>query len=429
MSYYTTDVYETKREIVNFCTKISKGLSKPTGHFVLDMQYGIARRTSILTTEIARGLDEGIKIRNTSERLCDNMDNITEEEIDTIKNNYYKIVRNNVFIDKKDKAVVLFDDSDMAKPYGKKFEDLCLVKDASQTKPTTVNGYHICEAVALSSHNKQPIPLYSYIYSSNSVGHKSMPDETLKSISAIKTILKRPISGIFDRGFDSNTFYTYFYAHPEDDFVIRLKKNRHVIVKGKEVSVAELAARRKGKVNMTLYFESGNKEVKLSHTRVGLPCIKGSDKDYVLIFCYGLSEDEPLLLITNREIHCKNDIITIVREYFYRWRIEENFRHTKEEYDWENMRVRTLKKMNVLNLMLMIRVGHVALLANKIDENLLAIKIIERSRSLRTNVCTWIYQITRGIREVLAYAQTGIQYFKEVERRKPGRQMEIWELI
>ena len=93
------------------------------------------------------------------------------------------------------------------------------------------------------------------------------------------------------------------------------------------------------------------------------------------------------------------------------------------------MRVRTLKKMNVLNLMLMIRVGHVALLANKIDENLLAIKIIERSRSLRTNVCTWIYQITRGIREVLAYAQTGIQYFKKVERRKPGRQMEIWELI
>ena len=54
--------------------------------------------------------------QNTSERLCDNMDNITEEEIDTIKKNYYKIVRNNVFIDKKDKAVVLFDDSDMAKP-------------------------------------------------------------------------------------------------------------------------------------------------------------------------------------------------------------------------------------------------------------------------------------------------------------------------
>ena len=130
---------------------------------------------------------------------------------------------------------------------------------------------------------------------------------------------------------------------------------------------------------MTLFFESGNKDVKLSHTRVGLPCIEGSEKAYTLIFCYGLSEAEPLLLITNRRLISKGDVITIVREYFYRWRIEENFRHTKEEYDWENMRVRTLKKMNVLNLMLMIRVGHVALLANKVDECLYRLRSLKEA--------------------------------------------------
>jgi hypothetical protein len=93
------------------------------------------------------------------------------------------------------------------------------------------------------------------------------------------------------------------------------------------------------------------------------------------------------------------------------------------------MRVRTLKKINVLNLMLMIRVGHVALLANKVDECLLAIKIIERSKSIRTDVCVWIYQITRGMKESLAYAHNGIQHFKNTERRKPSRQIEIWELF
>ena len=429
MSYYTTDVYEIKREILSYCTKISKNLPKPTSNFVLDMQFGMARRASVLTTEIARGLDEGVKLKNTSERLCDNMENMTEDEIETIKNNYYSIIRNNVFIDKKDKVVVLFDDSEIAKPYGRKFEDMCLVRDASQPKTTLVNGYHICEAVALSSKNKQPIPLYSYIYSTDSTGYKSMPDETIKSLDAMKTILDHPISGIFDRGFDSNTFYKYFSEHPDDDFVIRLKLNRKVTVKGRDVLVSELAKRRKGKVNMTLFFESGNKDVKLSHTRVGLPCIEGSEKAYTLIFCYGLSEAEPLLLITNRQVDCKGDVITIVREYFYRWRIEENFRHTKEEYDWENMRVRTLKKINVLNLMLMIRVGHVALLANKVDECLLSIKIIERSRSIRTDVCVWIYQITRGMKEALAYAQNGIQHFKKTQRRKPSRQIEIWEFF
>ena len=87
MSYYTTDVYEIKREITIFSSKISKNLKKATSNFVLDMQYGIARKTSVLTTEIARALDEGIKLKNTSERLCDNMENIEEDEIETIKNN------------------------------------------------------------------------------------------------------------------------------------------------------------------------------------------------------------------------------------------------------------------------------------------------------------------------------------------------------
>ena len=171
MSYYTTDVYEIKREITIFSSKISKNLKKATSNFVLDMQYGIARKTSVLTTEIARALDEGIKLKNTSERLCDNMENIEEDEIETIKNNYYAIIRENVFIDKDDKVVVLFDDSEIAKPYGKKFEDLCRVRDASQPKTTLV---------------------------------------TIKSLDAMKTILKHPISGIFDRGYDSNTFFKYF---------------------------------------------------------------------------------------------------------------------------------------------------------------------------------------------------------------------------
>jgi hypothetical protein len=66
----------------------------------------MARRSSVLTTEIARGLDEDIRLKNTSERLCDNMENMTEEETETVKNNnYYSIIRNNVFIDKKDRFI------------------------------------------------------------------------------------------------------------------------------------------------------------------------------------------------------------------------------------------------------------------------------------------------------------------------------------
>ena len=90
----------------------------------------------------------------------------------------------------------------------------------------------------------------------------------------------------------------------------------------------------------------------------------------------GLSKDKPMKLLTNIKIESKEDVIRIVRLYLSRWRIEEHFRGKKQEYDFENMRVRTLKSMNNLNMMLTIHLGHIAILADKIDSKLLTIKII-----------------------------------------------------
>ena len=44
MNNYTTNLYEMKRKIVNFAEKLSIGLDKPTEKFILDMEYGIAKR-------------------------------------------------------------------------------------------------------------------------------------------------------------------------------------------------------------------------------------------------------------------------------------------------------------------------------------------------------------------------------------------------
>ena len=63
-------------------------------------------------------------------------------------------------------------------------------------------------------------------------------------------------------------------------------------------------------------------------------------------------------LLTNIKSTEKEDVIKIVRLYLSRWRIEEYFRGKKQEYDFENMRVRTLKVMNNLNMMLTIHLGY-----------------------------------------------------------------------
>ena len=128
MNNFTTNTYEMKREIVNFSKKISSGLNKPTSKFVLDMQYGLSKSGSCLISEIARSLDEDIKLNYTIERLCDNLNNLYEEEKEIIWNNYIKEVSK---VLDKDDAIVLFDDSEINKEYSKKLEDLDRVIDAS----------------------------------------------------------------------------------------------------------------------------------------------------------------------------------------------------------------------------------------------------------------------------------------------------------
>ena len=51
------------------------------------MQYGIAKSGSCLIFEISTSLQESIELKNTIERLCDNLNNITKEELKSVEDN------------------------------------------------------------------------------------------------------------------------------------------------------------------------------------------------------------------------------------------------------------------------------------------------------------------------------------------------------
>ena len=418
MNNYTMDLYEMKREIVNFSKNISKGLNKSTSKFVMDMQYGIAKSKTCLISGIARELDEDIKLNNTIDRLCDNLVDLSNEEIEILNNNYINEIKN-LFAEE---PIAIFDDSDIAKRYGKKFEDLDSVLDASSLKKEIVPGYHVCEAVVLTEKEKQPISLYSKIYSCKSNDFISMNKYTTDSIDVVRNVTKRKCNMIFDRGYDDNKIIDYIDKNG-DYFVIRMNDDRTFYFKNKKKKCYDVAIRRKGKVKMTLWFDNQDEyEVYISHTKIKLPYNK---KDYELVIVYGLSEERPLILLTNRDIHSKEDVIKVVRLYFYRWRVEEYFRAKKQEYEFENMRVRTLKSMNNLNLLLTIHLGHIGKLVEVMDKKLLTIKIILRSKSLKNNVVIWLSQMARGIGKILSFAHNGIKEYQKIEQRNRYRQLEL----
>ena len=394
--------------------KLQKKLSKSEKKFIQDIEYGIAASGSCLISDISRSLNEDIKLKNTIERLCDNLNSFDDTE--TLYNNYIEEIGD---IYGKE-PVVLFDDSDISKVYGKKFEDLDDVIDASSQDKKVTKGYHVCEATILTEKENQLISVYSQIYSCKSKDFKSMNDYTFKSIEAAKKVLNRKFIGVFDRGYDDNKIIDYM---DDNYFVIRMNDRRVFLFKGKKKNVYEEAKKRKGKIRMTLWFDDNEEyEVYISHTKVTLP---HNGKDYELVFCYGLSEERPLILLTNRKIHSKDDVIKVVRLYFSRWRIEEYFRAKKQEYKFENIRLRTLKGINNLNLFLTIHLGHINKLAEEINRKLLSIKIIEASKSIRNKVIIWMSQFARGIKKILSYAHTGIKEWQKIEIRDKYKQLAL----
>mgnify|MGYP002799844995 FL=1 len=101
-----------------------------------------------------------------------------------------------------------------------------------------------------------------------------------------------------------------------------------------------------------------------------------------------------------------------------RWRIEEYFKFKKQEYKFENFRVRTMKSINNLNSLLSYTIGLIGLLSEKIGKREFVNKIIKESKSLREDVCLWFYQIARGIYNILKMARTGIRDWYKIRKQK-----------
>ena len=424
MNNFTTNTYEMKRDILNFSKKITEGLDKPTTKFVSEMIYGIEKSNSILFSEIARTLKENIKLKNTIERLCDNCNALSNEELKIIKENYFNIALKQL----PDEEIILIeDDSDVNKEYSNKLEDLCTIRDASSKEEKYVNGYHVCEIVGLSKNEYQPISLYSKIYSTETKGFKSCPNETMKSEKyVIEKIRKEKDSKIIvvkDRGYDS---FELFKTTLENNvsFIVRLDGNRNLLFKGKKRLVSEVASRRKGKIHTKLMYKGNNTDCYISYTTVQIPKIK--DKDLKLVIIYRKDEEnDPMYLLTDLEIKTNKDIEKIARIYMLRWRIEEYFKSKKQNYDFENFRLRRLKGINNLDNILTCVMLHLGILTEKMNEKLLVIKIIEASESLKNKALVWYGQISKGISKILDHANTGIKDWLKIEVRDKYKQLSL----
>ena len=89
----------------------------------------------------------------------------------------------------------------------------------------------------------------------------------------------------------------------------------------------------------------------------------------------------PMMLITNLISDDKRICTAVCKVYLMRWRIEEYFKFKKQSFDFENLRVQSLKSIRNLDLLLTIAIGYVAEISGKSDNIKLRAEILKAVKS------------------------------------------------
>lgn len=413
MTHFTSFTYQLKREILSFSNKISKCLSKPDRKFFADMLYGILASRSCLLTDISDKLLEPYKKINTVDRLSGHLSKgVPKDGLDAY------LVRIKKWCPAH--PVVHIDDSDVVKPDGYKFESLGWVRDGSESnaaKNVYKKGYHVTEATVLTASN-HPVSLFSEIHSSKEKDFTSINDVTFSAMERAAALFGKA-TFVMDRGYDDNKMFLKLDSMGQD-YIIRLTSRRKLLYHNKWISATELRSRRKGKVKLPLFYKGKMHEAYISHVKVQ---ITASRKDVYLVLVYGITE-HPMMLVTNKEIRSKDDVIKTAMLYFSRWKIEEYFRCKKQVFQFENFRVRKLEAINALNFYITLCMAFLAHMSMKPETNVLKAEIIRTANPIKEKVAFCYYRLAKGISGMLSHAKEGIRLWFRT-RRPAYRQLRL----
>ena len=195
--------------------------------------------------------------------------------------------------------------------------------------------------------------------------------------------------------------------------MIRIKSNRKLFYHNKWTPATELRNRRKGKVKTNVFYKGKDHDAYLSHVKVQ---ITASRKNVYLVLVYGITE-HPMMLVTNKDIKSKEDVIQVARTYFSRWKIEEYFRCKKQVFQFENFRVRKLKAINALNFYITVCMAFLALVSMESETNALKVSIIKTADPIKEKVFFSYYRLAKGISGILSYAKQGVRLWFRTKRQ------------
>lgn len=401
---------------------IKKVVGKSSGRqfkFYLDMTYGILKSKSIVLNEIAYSLDEDTSLKKVNERLYKNLMRIPDI------NERHNLIKLGLSYMREKEKVFIIDDTDVMKPYGKAFEGMSKVRDASYPGERTKydHGYIVTTITGLSSKKKQPIPFYDHVHSPNELDYLSINNITNIGVRRIGEHLK-PNEAMFvaDRGYDDVKFFKMI-DELNQYFLVRMHNNRWLIFENNKVKAFDKAKTVKGKVVVPITIYAKERFIKASSYKCK---IQNYNNDIYVIISFMDNNDDPLILLTNKPLITKDDIIQMVYRYSSRWRIEEYFRFKKVELGFENFRVKALDSINNLTFSLDLTITLMTIIIEE-DSKYLYHDLKKYEKSIKENVSIEFYRILSSINAILGMNKNGVKNYKPIEH-KNYKQLQLFKI-
>lgn len=308
-------------------------MSKAEIKALKDMTFGILKSRHIHINKIVCHLQEHIKLKDGAKRLskqylkADYWEKVTKSHIESVSPSV------------KSEDFLIWDGTDISKKYAKHMEGLEYVRDGD--KKTTGLGYNVLNVNIVNCY-KEIKPIYSKAYSFE-MGAKSENSEIKYAANFIKNILGNIGIWVLDRGADRTILKDYFVSMVEQ-FILRLKRNTTVNYKGEDIRVDKLSKKLKFNQKQIVIKVKKNKRVKetyeLAITEI-IYTIKNKEYRLHLMITKNQNGGLAYLLVKSTKKHQSEILEQSFKGYGYRWSIEEYHRHIKQEYNLEDIQMRT----------------------------------------------------------------------------------------
>lgn len=387
----------TLRRLQQFVKKIAStaGMTAPEAQLADDIVVGISKTGSCHLSQIGRALKEDRPLIDTERRLSEELSK-PDSGLDDMRDAY---VREVAPVAAK-KPFIVVDGSDIAKPHGKAFEYLDIVRDGSDKRKVLEPGYWVAQIEATDDQHRN-LPLWYQTYSTKDPNYLGWYETFVSAMLSVLRYVGKETTWLFDRGFDAGDFLAMLMML-KITWVVRQMQTRNIIVgNGDVVLMHDFAAGlRKPHATTLSYVCKKTHRMKsypayFGYAPIRLPDIEGL---FWMIVITGLRKED-IVLLGNAKIACPEDAERIVRAYVRRWGGEEGLRCWKQSTGVEDLRVRSWESVQRLSFFAMMAYGIQALLLTTCKS--VAEKLIARVKVFIKDVPFLHYRLWAGVKDAL----------------------------